>query len=325
MEKLPRLPLEVLMLIMHEVDSKPTMLACCRLCHTLKDEAEKVLYCNITLFLASQVRRLLQALNRIPRRASFVRYLSVQDRDCGHTGIVSAISTVNEIIPRFSKLEHLVLEAAAWTRNPGLFDSVLSTLNTCDFALVSFEPRCIKFAQRELLTFLSRQPTITFLNLHFLGYNPARVAFPHGALPRLKYLDTTVDCFMTTLRAPRSITHLSLNRLNILMKDLKRVLRIVGHQLVSLKYDPPAKSPPLGPVAPPIFPFKIADMPRLRFLDVIEIMHDNVRISKIEARRRERVLTSASYSSIRASLPMTTMYSRPSHDRTSCCIHSSGV
>lgn len=85
--------------------------------------------------------------------------------------------------------------------------------------------------------------------------------------------------------------------------DLRKVLDIVGNQLVSLKCDHPLLYRSSQPTFPPTLPFKVAGLPRLRFLEINGTMLEGVRTFMIPARQPHCVLTSA-HSSIRASYLM---------------------
>lgn len=271
-----RLPLEVLLLILHSTDSKSTLLAWCCLCHALHNEAEQLLYQDIFVSTSTHIRKLSRALETRPERAALVRSLSV--RDHGH--IDAAIPILNEILLKLKNLTHLLLELSASYQNAALFHTVLVALNKCTFALESFEPRCVN-EDVELLYFLIRQPGITSLDAHVAWDAPPPVALPQGSLPRLKYLDTDYDFFLRIIRTPRQITHLSISELPEMEGGLRAVLNVLGHQLVSLKYKGTLRGNDGGPVTPPTIAFKAAALPRLRFLEVSDSMDGGVRTTPV--------------------------------------------
>lgn len=281
-----RTPPEILLLILDAVDSKSTLLAWCCLCHGCHDEGEPRLYRNVTLSSVFHVRTFLRALKKAPRRALLVRSLSVLDK--GHLHAVD--SFLNEIFLKLSNLRHLLLELS-YARH-ALYDSVMSTLNMCSFTLYSFEPGRVDGTD-DLFTFLTRQSAITYLNLirYELEDEPEGL-LPQDALPCLKYLDADHSFFMRQLRNPRLITHLSITELPDMGPGLQEVLDIVGDQLVSLKCGPIPPGYDGPPVNPPTVPFRVAALPRLRYLEVGELMYYNrVRRFLTPAKRRLPMLT----------------------------------
>ena len=266
-----RTPPEILLLILDAVDSKSTLLAWCCLCHGCHDEGERRLYRDVTLSSVLHVRTFLRALKKAPRRALLVRSLSVLDK--GHLHAVD--SSLNEIFLKLSNLKHLLLELSY--DRPALYDSVLSTLNMCSFTLNSFEPGRVDGTD-DLFTFLTRQSAITYLNLILYDLeDETEGVLPQDALPCLKYLGTEHSFFMRQFHNPRLITHLSITELTNMGPGLQEVLDIVGDQLVSLKcrhifsgYEGPL-------VNPPTVPFRVAALPRLRYLRVEELINNRVR------------------------------------------------
>ena len=268
-----RIPSELLLLILHAVDSQSSLVAWCCLCHGLQEDAEQLLYSDVTLSSAFHVHSFLSALEKAPRRASLVCSLSVQDT--GYIG--SVVYPLSNIFPKLTNLVHLTLGVSL--HRSALYNPILSTLSTCNFALKSFEPGCID-ESGELLAFLTRQTTITSLDLH-LYLLRANEPLGQDALPCLKYLNTNYGFFMTHLRTPRSITHLSISGLPTMEDGLSELLGILGNQLVSLKCEPASLSFEGRPIPPPTVPFKVAILPRLRYLEVAELMHEGVRITSI--------------------------------------------
>ncbi|EPS94516.1 hypothetical protein FOMPIDRAFT_1043901 [Fomitopsis schrenkii] len=266
-----KLPLEVLLLILHATDSKSTLLAWCCLCHSLHDEAEQRLYRDLAASRSSHILKLSRALEKAPRRAAFVRSLCVRDWHNGN--INSAIPTLNDMLHKLSNLAHLVLDMSASYQNFALYHTVLAAVQTCNFALESFEPRCVN-NDPTLLLVLALQPNITSLRAFVASEDPPPALLPQDTLPRLKYLDTDYYFFQAVIRAPRLITHLSISGLPGMENGLQAVLRVVGHQLVSLKYEMAFRGNGGGPVNPPTIAFKFATLPRLRFLEVWDIMEE---------------------------------------------------
>lgn len=155
---------------------------------------------------------------------------------------------------------------------------MLVTLNKCTFALESFEPRCVN-RDNELLHFLIRQTGITSLEAPIVIDIPPSITCSiwQGALPRLEHLYISYNLFHTVVRSDHQITHLSIIELPGPEHGLQTVLRIVGPQLVSLRCEQSQRTFPGNDrhtVSPPTIAFKIAALPRLRFLEVTDTISD---------------------------------------------------
>ena len=269
-----RLPIEILLLVLHAADSKSTLLAWCCLCHTFHNEAEPLLYRDVTVFRASHIRSLSLALETEPRRAALVRALFVLDNG----SVDPVIPILNRILPKLNNLTHLLLDLSASYQHPLLYHLVLVTLNKCTFARESFEPRCVN-RDNELLHFLIRQTGITSLEAPIVIDIPPSITCSiwQGALPRLEHLYISYNLFHTVVRSDHQITHLSIIELPGPEHGLQTVLRIVGPQLVSLRCEQSQRTFPGNDrhtVSPPTIAFKIAALPRLRFLEVTDTISD---------------------------------------------------
>ena len=267
-----RLPLEVLLLVIRAIDSKSALLAWCCLCHTFHDEAERLLYREISVSSSTEIRKIHRALERGPQRCALVRTLRVRD----YGRVLPVIPILNEMLLKLTNLAHLATGLTAY-QNAKLFHTVLVTLNKCSFALESFEPRYIK-SDVELHSFLIRQSGITTLDVHAVA-GSLLVPLPQDALPRLKYVATGYHFFLKVIRAPRQITHLCIGSLPEMEGGLRAVLSVVGHQLVSLACDRPANgSDDNYLISPPTVAFKVAALPCLRFLEVEDLVSGGVSV-----------------------------------------------
>ena len=277
-----RLPVELLLLIINAVESQSTLAAATCVCQTFQDEAERLLYRKVSLHGANDVYAFSEALARKPRRASFVRSFEVKDDG----RIAPAIPKLLSILPRLTHLTHLALYLDVCFEDATRSHDVLRTLNECTFSLQSYEGYATR--DRALLPFLARQRNIELLSARTqpIGAPSGVVAgpgwvLPPDALPRLTCLATDFAFFATSVQHPhtRSITHLDLSLEPLLEDELFAVLRDVGSQLVSLKYERDHRIVGAGDehqVDPPVDFFRVAALPRLKFLDVADRISSGV-------------------------------------------------
>lgn len=266
----------MLLLIINAVESQSTLAAATCVCRTFQDEAERLLYRKVSLHGANDIFAFHEALARLPRRASFVRSLEVKDDG----RIAPAIPKLLSILPRLTHLTHLALYLDICFEDATRSRDVLRTLTECTFSLQSYEGYATR--DRALLPFLARQRNIELLSARTqpIGSPSGVVAgpgwvIPPDALPRLTCLATDFAFFATSVQHPhtQSITHLDLSLEPLLEEELFAVLRVVGNQLVSLKYERDHRIVGAGDehqVDPPVDFFRVAALPRLKFLDVAD-------------------------------------------------------
>ncbi|TFY61668.1 hypothetical protein EVJ58_g4363 [Rhodofomes roseus] len=243
-----KLPLELILLILAQIDSPRTLADASRVCKTLQPEIERLLYREVRVARVPQVRSLHLALTRAPGRASFVRDFLIHDNG----RFANIVPLLNEVLPMFTDLEHLDHNLHTCFADAPLYKTILRTLSDCPFKLRVLE--CFVNNDRELIQFLRRQADVEFFSARPLSFDLPEWELPEDVLPRLKYLQTDYDFFLDVIPAPRMITHLSLCCFPTDLQDSKldAVLRILEHQLISLRCN--------------------RTMPNLKFLEVNDVM-----------------------------------------------------
>ncbi|KAH9918670.1 uncharacterized protein B0H18DRAFT_1030329, partial [Fomitopsis serialis] len=222
-----KLPLELILLILKQVDSPRTLADASRVCRTLQLEAERLLYREVYVGRVPHVRGLHRALTKASRRASLVNVFKVNDNG----RMTPVIPLVIEILLMLTKLEHLELNLLANHERPAIFTTVLRALAQCTFKLKSFEGWVTY--DGDFVHFLRRQTALE--SLYIQGLSTPAWKIPQDALPCLKYVQTYQELFAHSICAPHAITHLDLTLYGWDERDLNEFLRVVRHQLISLK------------------------------------------------------------------------------------------
>lgn len=182
------------------------------------------------------------------------------------------VPLLNEILLTLKNLKHLELDLTSCFYRPELYRSVLRTLSQCPFALQSYESYVGSDA--ELIRFLSRQPSIEFFGIKGAVLDMPEWTLPQDVLPRLKYLQTDDDFYLSALHAPRMVTHLDVSALPIDEDQLHDILQNVGKQLVSFKYA--RDSLPPFPIDQPVDILRGGALPKLKFLELGDFMERGV-------------------------------------------------
>ncbi|TFY61670.1 hypothetical protein EVJ58_g4361 [Rhodofomes roseus] len=169
-----------------------------------------------------------------------------------------------------NNLKDLDLDLTTCFEKPELHHKVLQTLSNCAFRLESYSGYV--GSDGEFVRFLKRQPGIESLGIKDAVLDFPDQSFPQDVLPRLKFLQTDYDFFLSIVRHPRMITHLDLSSWPMDDHEVDNILQVVGGQLVSFKY---AKdSDPEFPVGQPSHVLRGGALPRLKFLDVGDFMEN---------------------------------------------------
>lgn len=267
-----KLPVELLLLILKEVDSLATLVRASRVCRTFQNEAERLLYREVTVHRVPHVRSLHWTLTKAPRRTSLVHNFHIVDD--GGMSMVSDL--LNAILLKLNNLKHLVLDLTSCFDRPKLNCIMLRTLRDCAFRLESYSG--YMGSDRALIGFLERQPGIESLSTQDAVLDLPDWRFSQDVLPRLKVLQTDCEFFLRVIRGPRMITHLDLSCWPMDEHEVGAILQIVGGQLVSFKYDRDSSPawPPF-PVGQPSHALRGGAAPRLKFLEVGDYLEHGVR------------------------------------------------
>lgn len=270
-----RLPQELLAHILRFVDSRSTLVVASRVCRSLQDEAERVLYREVTLHRLPQLRSLLQrALKRVRPRAQFIQRLNIDD----HGGLAGRAADIKEVLRMLTNLRHLTLHLGALWTKANQYRNVLRILSRCAFSLESFEgdycpgDNIIAFFRRHQDIVALKIDTPEYVDEHGRAdfeFEPHLDDFevPSTVLPRLRRLYTSPYLARSAFCAPRAVTHLDLGSKPVGEDELHEVLSTFRDLLVKLKY---ARSPPyIGEaVRSPLRALHLISMPNLEHLDV---------------------------------------------------------
>ncbi|KAH9917255.1 uncharacterized protein B0H18DRAFT_1035254 [Fomitopsis serialis] len=226
------LPLELIQLILKQVDSLRTLVIASSVCRAFQHEAECLLYRTVHVCQVPQIRSLHHALTQFPMRASFVHTFELEGEWLELQGVVPHLS---RILLLLTHLDVLKLSSTAFFTDWDFCVAMLSTLAKCPFRLRLFTSRV--FYSPELLRFLGQQTGLESLHVADLSYY---VYSDDGAisptiLPNVKYLRTDHTFFLRTITTAHAITHLDLNLTDRDHQPLDAVLKILEHQLISLK------------------------------------------------------------------------------------------
>jgi len=216
-----------MLLILKQVDSPRTLADASRVCRTLQLEAERLLYREVYVGRVPHVRGLHRALTKASRRPSLIKIFRVNDNG----RMTPVIPLVIELLLMLTRLEHLELDLLANHDKPAIYATVLRALAQCTFKLKSFDGWVTR--DSEFAHFLRRQTCLE--SLYIQGLRTPAWKMPQDALPCLKYVQTYQELFAHSICAPHAITHLDLTLYGWDDPDLNGFLRVVRHQLISLK------------------------------------------------------------------------------------------
>ncbi|KAH9838718.1 uncharacterized protein C8Q71DRAFT_543228 [Rhodofomes roseus] len=219
-------------------------------------ESERLLYREVSVKRVPHIRSLHRALVNSPRRSSLVNIFRAIDNGF----FDSVLPLLKEILLAFTQLEHLELTLNLPSQFPEGIDTILAQ---CTFELKSFASHA--FYNKNVLTFLERQSRLE--TLRTTGYPPPDWSIPSDTLPRLKYVEAYSQFFVHAIRAPHAITHLDLSLFYGDPMEFGKILRVVRHQLISLKYNLHfGPHPPVWLLTDNIM--NGVSMPNLRYLEI---------------------------------------------------------
>ena len=245
-----------------------------RVCLALQDEAERVLYREVTLHRLPQLRSLQRALKRVRPRAQFIQRLNIDD----HGGLAGCAADIKEVLRMLTNLRHLTLHLGALWTKANQYRNVLRILSKCAFSLEWFEGNY--YPGDNIVAFFRRHQDIVALKIDTPEYvdedgradfelepHSDDVEVPSNVLPRLRCLYTSPYLARSAFCAPRAVTHLDPGPKPVGEDELHEVLSTFRDLLVKLKY---ARSPPyIGEaVRSPLRALHLISMPKLEHLEI---------------------------------------------------------
>ncbi|KAH9917254.1 uncharacterized protein B0H18DRAFT_1035249 [Fomitopsis serialis] len=259
------LPLELILLILENADSPRTLADASLACRTLQFEAERLLYREVDVGRVPHVRSLHQALTKSSRRASFITIFRAQD----NRRFTPVVPLVNEILLMLPNLVHLGLKLHATFEDLALYNTVLRTLEQCTFKLKSFESWASEDSDYSL--FLRQQTALQSLHFRGCDFTGPTWEIPPDVLPCLKEVVTSHKLFAGAIRTPYAITHLDLTLDSGYDRELNDIVRVVQHQLISLKCERHSSVQRQNPLS--VWPLILGiinsnPLPRLKYLEV---------------------------------------------------------
>lgn len=176
------------------------------------------------------------------------------------------------ILLMLMNLRHFNFNNSIFWFNGPYYGDLLRTFSRCTFSLQSFEG--LWCPSDNIIEFFRQQSSIELLDLDIPGLLTQAWEIPPDTLPCLKYLQTPYYIALPSFCAIRTVTHLDLTITCVGEDELLWVLSTYSDQLVGLKY---ARHSGRDGVLTPLHALQVTAMCKLKYIEITDHMHDEVR------------------------------------------------